>query len=170
MSAIKRNKIVYLDMAVFDDKGAVIESTDRQNAFSYLHGRGNLLGALEEVLEGQVPGFETCVSVGAEKSFGYSDSELIIDVPAKQFTSDAKLEEGEFVQAKGPNGIMSFRVERVFNDHVRLNANHPLANKSLTFTLKVLEVREAHKDEVRHKRPHPGGHHLMVSDSSWVGW
>lgn len=164
---IKRNKIVFLDIAVIDDKGVVIESTDRSNAFCYLHGRGNLLPALEDVLENKRPGFEAEITLKPEHSFGAYLPELAINVPKSQLTNGVTIEKGECVQAEGPNGLMTFEIEVVEESSVRLNANHPMAGKLLTFVLKVLEVRDAHKDEVKHRRPHPGGHHLMVADSSW---
>lgn len=156
-------------MTVIDDQGFIIESTDGQNAFSYLHGRGNLLTPLEEALENQMAGFETSISIAAGKSFGRYHPELVIDVPREQFNVDVKIKKDQSVQAQGPNGMITFIIEQINDNYIRLNANHPLADKALTFMVKVLQVRDAHKDEVRHRRPHPGGHHLMITDSSWLG-
>lgn len=167
MSVIKRNKIVFLDLTVLDENAAVVETTDGQNAFCYLHGRGNLLPALEEVLEGQQEGYEAKLSLPPEKAFGMYTQDLVLQIPKQQLTVDVELVLGECVQAQGPNGMMRFEIKAIEGDQVRLDANHPLAGKTLTFMLKVLAVRDAHKDEVKHRRPHPGGHHLMVSDSSW---
>ena len=164
---IKRNKIVFLDLLIFDAAGTVVESTEKKGAFCYLHGRGNLLPALEDALDNQQIGFETEITLEPQQAFGEFRPELVVDVPKSQLTDGVNAAQGECVQADGPNGIMTFEIEQVEDDQVRLNANHPLAGLSLTFVLKVLEVRTAHKDEVKHRRPHPGGHHLMVADSSW---
>lgn len=162
-TTIMRNKIVYLDITVVDDLENIIESTDGQQAFSYLHGRGNLLAPLEHALENKTAGFETSVFIHAEDSFGNFHQDLVIDVPQQQFTAEVNIEEGEYVQLQGPNGMMAFKIERIYNNHIRLNANHPLADKALTFFVKVLAVRDAHKDEVKHRWSHPAGHHLMVA-------
>jgi FKBP-type peptidyl-prolyl cis-trans isomerase SlyD len=77
------------------------------------------------------------------------------------------VEIGTLVAANGPDGQMEFTIIDIKDDIVTLDANHPLAGKNLTFSLVVEAVREAHKDEIKHKRPHPAGHHLMVEDSSF---
>lgn len=164
---IRRNKLVYLDMTVLDEQGAVIESTDGRPAFCYLHGRGNLLPALEAVLQGRLPGFATRITLPPEQAFGPRHADLTVQASRANFSAAVHLRPGEFVQMPGPNGTFAMRIEAVADDHVRLDANHPYAGKTLTFLLKVLQVRDAHKDEVRHRQPHPGGHHLMVADSSW---
>ncbi len=150
-------------MAVLDDNGTVVETTDGQEAFSYIHGRGNLLPALEFYLADKSAGFECEIILEADQAFGDYHPELVTEVSRSQFSVGVKAEEGEYVQAEGPDGIMQFKIEQVDNESVRLNANHPLAGETLTFLLKVLAVKEPHRDEIRHRRPHPAGHHLMVA-------
>ena len=162
---VSRNKVVFLDLLVLDTHGKTIETTGGKEPFSYIHGRGNLLPALEFYLEGQCSGFECDIILEPEDAFGKYQTELILEVKRDQLSADVLVKEGEYVQAHGPNGVMQFRIDHIGDIGVRLNANHPLAGKKLTFLLKVLSVREPHGDEVRHKRPHPAGHHLMVTGS-----
>lgn len=166
---IRRNKIVYLDMTVMDEQNTVLESTDGQTPFSYLHGRNNLLPALEDALQGQTLGFETSISLVPEQAFGLHQDDCQLEVPIENFSTDVTLQTGGWVEVQGPHGKMSLQIVGVTETHVNLDANHPYAGKTLIFLLKVLQIRDAHKDEVRHRQPHPGGHHLMVSDSSWWG-
>ena len=163
MLRVSKNKIVFLDMSVFDDKGILVETTDGQEAFSYIHGRGNLLPALEFYLSDKCAGFECEIVLEADQAFGDYYPELVTEISPSQLSNSVKLEEGEFVQTDGPHGVMQFKIEQIDNESVRLNANHPLAGKTLTFVLKVLAVKEPHRDEIRHRRPHPAGHHLMVA-------
>ncbi len=150
-------------MLVVDDQGTLVETTDGKEAFSYVHGRGNLLPALEQCLVNQIAGFESEITLQAEQAFGVYHTELAIDIKPEQLSYDVTLKKGEYIQATGPHGMMQFQIEGFDKKSIRLNANHPLAGKNLTFFLKVLAVKEPHKDEIRHKRPHPAGHHLMVA-------
>jgi FKBP-type peptidyl-prolyl cis-trans isomerase SlyD len=75
-------------------------------------------------------------------------------------------EVGERVQVQGPDGVIEFTITAASESDVTLDANYPLAGHTLTIDVTVGQVREAHKDEVRHKRLHHAGHHLMVADSS----
>lgn len=163
MLSIARNRVVFLDIAVLNDQGNQIESTEGREPFSYLHGRGNLLPALEKSLDDQLSGFECEVTLAPEDAFGAYRPELAIDIKRNQLSAEVRIEKGQYIQAQGPHGIMEFQIEQIDGSRIRLNANHPLAGRKITFLLKVLAVRKPHKDEVRHRRPHPAGHHLMVA-------
>jgi len=162
MLKASRNKIVYLDLTVIDDQGQVVETTDGSEAFCYVHGRGNLLPAIESLIENQQVGFECKAVLQPEQAFGEYYPELQVNVARQQLSLDVMPRRGEVVQTHGPNGVMAFKIEEIYDNHVKLNANHPLAGKALMIYLKVLDVTKPHKDEVRHGRPHPAGHHLMV--------
>lgn len=165
MQTIKRNKIVFLDMTVFDENGLLVETTRNQGAFCYLHGRGNLLPSLESALDGQPQGFETELMLQPKNAFGKRHMDLVINVPLQQIPGEVSIKRGERVQINGFEGVVSFVIQENKGNNVVLDANHPLAGKALKFSLKVKAIRDARRDEVKHRRPYPGGHHLMVTDS-----
>lgn len=166
MQIVKRNKIVYLDLTVRDTNGDVVDSSSEVGEFSYLHGRGNLIPALESAIDGQSVGFSTSITVEAKEAFGEYIDDLITTVPRGSFSPEVTLTPGEQVQFNGPDGMVALTIQQLGEDEVILDGNHPLAGQPLTFDLTVKAVRDAHKDEVKHRRAHPAGHHLMVSDSS----
>jgi FKBP-type peptidyl-prolyl cis-trans isomerase SlyD len=46
------------------------------------------------------------------------------------------------------------------HDFVTVDGNHPLAGRTLNFSLEVAEVRKATHEEISHGHVHgPGGHH-----------
>jgi len=49
-------------------------------------------------------------------------------------------------------------VTEVGEKQVVLDGNHPLAGMDLTFDVKIVEVREATKEEVEHGHAHGPGH------------
>lgn len=101
MTHIRRNKIVYLDLTVLDEQGQAIESTDGGDAFCYLHGRGNLLPALESVLDGKAAGFEATLTLPPAEAFGDFHEDLVVTVPLSQLGEGVSLELGTQVQAVG---------------------------------------------------------------------
>ena len=52
-------------------------------------------------------------------------------------------------------------VVSIGDDHVMMDFNHPLAEKELIFTGKVIKIREATADEIAHGHVHGEGgvHH-----------
>jgi FKBP-type peptidyl-prolyl cis-trans isomerase SlyD len=56
---------------------------------------------------------------------------------------------------------MQGMVVSIGDDHVMMDFNHPLAEKELIFTGKVIKIREATADEIAHGHVHGEGgvHH-----------
>ena len=163
---VRRNRIVLVHMQVHDQSGNLLQSTEDE-PFAYLHGHGNLIEKLETALEGLMPGESCSIDVSPDDGYGHRVEDAVIDVPRESLAEDMAVEIGTMVAASGPEGQMEFTIIEIKDDIVTLDANHPLAGKELNFSLTVSAVREAHKDEIKHKRPHPAGHHLMVDDSSF---
>lgn len=165
---VRRNRIVFVHMHVHDESGNLLQSTDADGPFAYLHGHGNLIEKLETALDGLLPGESCKIDISPDDGYGDRVEDAVIDVPRETLAEDMVVEIGTLVAANGPDGQMEFTIIDIKDDIVTLDANHPLAGKNLTFSLIVEAVREAHKDEIKHKRPHPAGHHLMVEDSSFA--
>ncbi len=164
--AVRRNRIVLVHMRVYDTKNTLLQSTEDEGPFAYLHGHNNLIDKLEAALDGLVPGESCEVEISPAEGYGERTEEATIDVPREALAEGMHVEVGTQVAASGPDGQMEFTVIALSDDEVTLDANHPLAGKQLRFELQVESVAPAHKDEIKHGRPHPAGHHLMVDDSS----
>ena len=167
--AVRRNRIVFVHMKVYDTDNVLLQSTEDEGPFAYLHGHNNLIDKLETALDGLLPGEKCEVEISPAEGYGERIEEATIEVPRETLAEGMHVEIGTQVAANGPDGQMEFTVIAFNDDEVTLDANHPLAGKQLRFELQIETVRLAHKDEVKHGRPHPAGHHLMVDDSSFEG-
>ena len=62
-------------------------------------------------------------------------------------------------EATTPNGAVSVVVTGLTEETVTVDGNHALAGKTLTFDIRITEVREAIEEELAHGHVHgPGGH------------
>jgi FKBP-type peptidyl-prolyl cis-trans isomerase SlyD len=60
-------------------------------------------------------------------------------------------------KAYGPRHVLVAKVGHKFAD---VDTNHPMADKTLTFDIEIIEVRAAGPEEMAHGHAHgPGGHH-----------
>ena len=60
-------------------------------------------------------------------------------------------------KAYGPRHVLVAKVGHKFAD---VDTNHPMADKTLTFDIEIIEVRAANPEEIAHGHAHgPGGHH-----------
>ena len=85
-------------------------------------------------------------------------------IPIKHLHNHEKLKNkikvGMTVQVNTQNGPWDAVVLKVGKFNVDIDSNHPLAGKTLTFALEVVDVRDATPEELSHGHAHGvGGHH-----------
>jgi FKBP-type peptidyl-prolyl cis-trans isomerase SlyD len=157
---IEKNRVVSLHYTLRDEQGSVIDSSSGRGPLSYLHGKGNIIPGLEQALAGKAAGDKLDVTVAPEEGYGARDERLVQIVPRSKFGEVAELAPGMQVRTTGPRGPRIVTVTRVDRDFVTVDANHPLAGRTLHFSVEVAEVRKATHEEVSHGHVHgPGGHH-----------
>jgi len=154
---IERGRVVSMHYTLRDELGATIESSGEREPLSYLHGYGHLLPGLEKVLDGSQAGLKTTVTIRPQDAYGEKDPQAVIRAPREDFPEGMVLEPGAEVQAETPDGPITFTVVAIENDEAVLDANHPLAGKTLTFDIHVLEVRDATAEELAHGHVHGAG-------------
>ncbi len=155
---ITKDTVVTLTFRALDAKGKVLE--DGKEPRAYLHGGyGNTLAGIEKALEGQTAGFQTTLRLAPADAFGERDESLLTTIPKHQFPPGVKVG-GQLSGRDDQGNEQAFTVVKIKGDTVHLDGNHPLAGQTLTFSLKVLEVRAASAEEIQHGHAHGAhGHH-----------
>jgi FKBP-type peptidyl-prolyl cis-trans isomerase SlyD len=156
---IEKNRVVTFHYTLRDEQGTVIDSSDGRAPLSYLHGKGNIIPGLEQALVGKAAGDKLDVTVQPEQGYGRRDERLVQIVARNLFGEVADLKPGMRVRASGSKGTRLVNVVRVERDFVTVDGNHPLAGRTLHFSVEVAEVRKATHEEVSHGHVHgPAGH------------
>ena len=124
--------------------GTVVDSTEGRSAFHYIQGRGQIIPGLERQLAGLHVGDSKEVTVAPEDGYGKVDPSDFVEVPKAQLPKDVAPTVGMVLRGVNPDG-KSFRatVSQVKNDTVVLDLNHPLAGKTLTFKVKIIDIAPA---------------------------
>ncbi len=143
---ITTGKFVSLTYSIADPEGNVLEQSDLP--VSYIHGgETELIGGMDRAVEGKAVGEEVEITLTPEQGFGEHDPDLT-------FTDDIENVPPEFrqlgaeVQMQNEAGdVRSFFVTRIENGRLTVDGNHPLAGKSLVVRVKILEVRDATRDD-----------------------
>lgn len=155
---ITANTAVTLHLKVTDTQGFVYD--EGKQPVAYLHGGyDNLFPKLEAALEGQSVGFQTTVELAAEDAFGLRDESLVTSMAKADFPPGIKV--GGQIQRLGPDGEPRYYfVTKIKGPTVLLDGNHPLCDKAMRFTVKVIAVRTATAEEIAHQHVHgEHGHH-----------
>lgn len=157
---IEKNQVVQFHYSVSDEEGNDIESSRGDEPNAYLHGHGGVIRGLEEALEGRDAGDSFSVTIAPEKAYGQRQPDAIQRVPIRHLQGARRWKPGMVAQVqtdKGPRHVLVAKVGHKFAD---VDTNHPLAGKTLTFDIEVLEVRPASAEEIAHGHAHGvGGHH-----------
>lgn len=157
---VSRNKVVSIHYTLRDEAGEVLDSSPGGAPLAYLHGNGNLVPGLETALDGRSAGDRFEVRVAPEQGYGVRDERLVQILPRARFGAAGELVPGMRFRAGDAGGQRLVTVTRVERDLVSVDANHPLAGKTLHFEVEIAAVRRATREELEHGHVHgPGGHH-----------
>ena len=127
-------------MTLHDAQGAELSAPQE---LSYLHGGyGQMLPALERAVEGKGPGESVQVQLEPDQAFGEYDAQLVRVEPLTRYG------EGIAVGMQIEEGDTMYTVTEMGGGSVVLDANHPLAGMALRFSLVILTVRSATKEEL----------------------
>jgi FKBP-type peptidyl-prolyl cis-trans isomerase SlyD len=154
---IRRNKVVVLDYTLKDDAGQVLDKSGKTPLY-YLHGHANILRGLEEALEGRVAGDNLELSLPPEKGYGTRDPKLVSSLPISRLPEGSQPMKGQKYNIQIGNQMRTVTVTKVRVTDVEVDANHALVDKTLHFTVKVRQVRDATKSEIEHRHAHSPGH------------
>jgi FKBP-type peptidyl-prolyl cis-trans isomerase SlyD len=143
--------VVSLTWSLSDAQGQKIDELKEPVEFFY--GGDDLLPKVEEALAGQDVGFEAFLHLEPEHAFGDYDPELVCYEERSLFPEEVApgmqfegLPEGAATPDMPADAI--YTVTEVYDTHVVLDGNHPLAGIALRLQLKVLDVRAASDEEV----------------------
>jgi FKBP-type peptidyl-prolyl cis-trans isomerase SlyD len=146
--------VVTMDYTLTVD-GEVVDSSEEEGPIQFLQGHGNIIPGLEAHLGGLAVAESLEVSVAAKDAYGEFDPEQIVDVPISEFPEEICIEPGVELELKDTEGDQLFaRVISVGKSRVKLDFNHPLAGKELSFEVTILGLRPPTPEELEHGHVH----------------
>jgi FKBP-type peptidyl-prolyl cis-trans isomerase SlyD len=156
---IGKHSVVSIHYTLKDDDGEVMDSSEGREPLAYLHGANNLIPGLEDELQGKTAGAKFQTTIEPKDAYGEISEELKQTISMQMFQGVDEVQPGMTFIAQGEGGQQrQVRVVEVDGDDVSIDANHPMAGKTLHFDVEVVEVREATPQELEHGHVHAGGH------------
>ena len=154
---IADDSVVSFHYKLRDDTGSFNESSDAGSPVVYLHGRNNIVPGLESQLAGKKAGDKLTAVVVPEQGYGLRNESAVQRVPLKHIATRGPFAPGQMVVVNTREGGRQARVLKVGHFNVDLDLNHPLAGKTLTFDIEIVDVRAATEEELVHGHAH-GAH------------
>ena len=137
MPAKKKDKVRVHLIGKFEDGSTFVDSRDGDPE-EFVLGSVTILAAIEEEIVGMNEGDKKSFTLGPDKAFGESDPKLVFDIAKTQVSS--KLKPGEMVEFAAAGQNVSATVVEIKDDKVVVDANHPLAGKTVTFEVELLKI------------------------------
>ena len=155
---IADKKAVAIEFTLKDDAGELIETSVGKDSLWYMQGLGNLVPGLEKALEGKAKGDTIDVKLSPAEGYGVPDPKQVRKIPLRKLKAQ-RIQVGGRYQVQTDDGVRVVVVKAVSGDYAQVDGNHPLSGKALQFIVKVVDVRDATKDEQEHGHVHDGGGH-----------
>lgn len=153
---IENNKKVSLiyELREHDANGRVLESLVETRPLSFIYGKGRLLQGFESNISSLKTGDLFSFSLSSDMAYGDKREEMIVNVPVKVFERDGKINEdicwvgNEIPMVDSDGNPLSGIISEIAENYVRMDFNHPMAGLDLFFSGKIIEVRDATKEEI----------------------
>jgi FKBP-type peptidyl-prolyl cis-trans isomerase SlyD len=164
---IDKNKVVTLHYQLRrdDSAGELIEETFGRDPLVFLYGAGQMIPKFEQELSGKKAGDSFDFDIDSEDAYGDYDPEAVIPLPKTSFIIDGELAThllvpGKTIPMRDQNGReLIGTIQRIENESVIMDFNHPMAGVDLHFSGQIESIREATETELSHGHVHgPGGH------------
>jgi FKBP-type peptidyl-prolyl cis-trans isomerase SlyD len=128
------------DYVLTDEDGQRLAASTPETPMHYVHGTGQMLPALEAALEGRRAGDALRVTLTPEQAYGPHRPELVFEAVRENLPQDREIRVGMTLTPGGQRGKFSLRVVGLTERGAMLDGNHPLAGRTVTWTLRVLSV------------------------------
>lgn len=141
MAQAKKGDTVQVHYTGKLEDGTVFDSSQGGDPLAFTLGEGNVIEGFESAVVGLEPGESTTTSIAPEQGYGDRREELVVQVPLEQISQDIAPEVGQQLQLHLQNGQqVPVVVTAVTEDTVTIDANHPLAGKTLVFDIQLVQI------------------------------
>jgi peptidylprolyl isomerase len=125
------------------EDGTIFSSTyEEDEPFEFTIGEANVLPSFQNAVIGMNEGETKTISVPPEDGYGEHKTEFVLKMERAQAPPDLELEVGKRLQIRLNDGTTRVvTVLAITEDSVILDANDPLAGKTLKFEIELVEVR-----------------------------
>ncbi|HLU12006.1 MAG TPA: peptidylprolyl isomerase [Oceanobacillus sp.] len=135
--------------------GEEIARATADDPLEYLHGAEDILPGLEAALEGKKVGDRFSITLSPEEGYGEYDEENIEEIDRADIPDADQLQVGMVVEVEDEDGYSYMAHVTEMNEHtVVLDFNPPLAGKTLSYDVEVVDVRMADEEELAHGHVH----------------
>ena len=125
----------------FEDGNVFDSSRDRKEPIEFKVGAGQMIKGFDAAVEGMSLSESKTITLPPSEAYGESNPENIVTFPKDKLPAGMNPSKGDQLALQGQNGEQIPVVVVEANDEgVVLDANHPMAGKTLVFELELVGI------------------------------
>ena len=143
MSKAKRGDTVRVHYTGSFEDGTVFDSSSGSDPLEFTIGSGQVIPGVEEAVVGMTEGQEKRERIEPHRGYGGRRDELVFSVARDQLPPGSDVSVGDTLQVGfGDDKTADVQVTDLSDDTMTLDANHPLAGRTLLFDLQLVKIAE----------------------------
>jgi len=141
MTKAKTGDKVKVHFKGYLEDGQVFGSTMDDEPFEFIIGEKNMLPGFENAVIGMQKGDTKTITLPPEEAYGHHKKELVSVMEKSGFPKEINLEVGKKLRVRTQDGKYTVVTIKDFTeDSIVLDENDPLAGKTLTFKIELVDI------------------------------
>ena len=125
------------------EDGNVFDSSEDRAPLSFEVGANQVIPGFDKAVEGMKKDEEKTFTLKVDEAYGPIKEELVQEFPRDKLPDKPEPKEGMMLIMQAPTGQqIPAKIIEVNDGTVKIDINHPLAGKALTFEIKVVGINE----------------------------
>lgn len=126
------------------EDGSVFDSSEGAEPIEFTIGGHEVIGGLEDAIVGMSAGQKKVTTIPPDDAYGEREEDLIFEVMRESIEAGDEVIVGDAIRVQLPDGqSAAMHVSAVDAATITLDANHPLAGKTLIFDVEVVSIHPA---------------------------
>ncbi len=124
------------------DDGTIFDTSVEREPLEFTIGAGQIIPGFEGAVRGMQVGQVKTITLPAEEAYGPHNEDMVMVVERDKLPENLNPVVGQRLQKQQEDGNTAVVVVTDFSDTtITLDANHPLAGKTLTFEIDLVEMK-----------------------------
>ncbi len=141
MTKAKTGDKVKVHFTGYLEDGTVFGSTMDDEPFEFTIGEKNMLPGFENAVIGMQKGDTKTITLPTEEAYGPHKKELVYTMERSGFPNEINIEIGKRLRVRIQDGRYTMvTIKDLTEDSIVLDENDPLAGKTLTFKIELVEI------------------------------
>ena len=141
MAQVKKGDEVQVHYTGKLTNGDIFDTSIDGDPLQFTIGEGTVIPGFEQAIIGMEPGESKIADIPPDQGYGPRYENLVIEVDPDQLPAEMDPQVGQHLQIQLADGRTTVvKVSEISDESVKLDANHPLAGKTLTFDIQLVGI------------------------------